>query len=215
MESLTDKFKTSRKHLTNVEHLSFVIGTGTDKDLKIANDIMKSVSYSLHNLGKLTMLELAAIKGVTKKKAAAVLAAMELGVRRQGTPMSQRIQITRSEDSYKAVLADLMDLSHEEFIVLLLSQSNKIIDKVFISVGGLSGTVVDVRKIYRAVIANPLCAGIILAHNHPSDNLNPSRADIEITAKIKEAGKLMDIMVLDHIIVAGNSYTSFVDEGLL
>ena len=97
----------------------------------------------------------------------------------------------------------------------MLSQQNEVIDKVFISVGGIAGTVVDVKKIFRAALANSLCAAVILGHNHPSNNLRPSKADISITKRIKEAGKHLDLAVLDHIIVAGTSYTSLADEGLM
>lgn len=212
---LLDKFKTSRKLLTNAESLSFILGTGTDKDLQIAKNLLQIVSYDLNLLGRLTMTELTSIKGITAKKAAAVLAAMELGIRRQATPINTKVQINCSQDIYNVVVADLKDLNHEEFLIVLLNQSNKVIEKSVISVGGLAGTVVDVKKIFKPALANSLCAAIILAHNHPSDNLNPSKADIDITRKIKEGGKFLDITVLDHIIVAGNSYTSLADEGLM
>lgn len=209
------KIKKGRKHLSNLELLSLAIGTGTENDLEIASAILQAVSYDLNRLARLSLNELTAIKGVTERKAAAVLAVFELGLRRESTPVASRPQITQSSDAYDVVKADLKDLGHEEFVILLLNQANKVIDRVFISVGGVAGTVVDVKKIFRAATANPYTAGIVLAHNHPSDNLNPSKADIDITKKIKEAGKYMDISVLDHIIVAGNGYTSLADEGLM
>ena len=109
----------------------------------------------------------------------------------------------------------MSDLPHEEFVVLLLNQANRVIDRKYISVGGVAGTVVDVKKIFRSVISNSLVAAIILGHNHPSDNPKPSKADIEVTKKIKSAGKNLDIAVLDHIIVTSMSYTSLADEGLM
>jgi len=209
------EMRKGRKHLSNNELLSLVIGSGTQNDTNIAANILQNVQYDLNALAKMTSLELQTIKGVTEKKAAAILAAMELGLRRQATPLASKPQISRSSDAYHIVMADLKDLPHEEFLILLLNQGNRVIDKISISVGGVAGTVVDVKKIFRPVLGNSLVAGIILAHNHPSDNLNPSKADIEITKKIKEAGKYLDIAVLDHIIVAGNSYTSLADEGLM
>lgn len=204
-----------RKHLTNVELLAFVLGTGTEQDIQIAKEVLKVLGNDLNRLGRLSLNELQAIKGVTEKKAAAILGCMELGLRRQGTPLVSKPQISQSLDAYNIMVADLADLSHEEFIILLLDQANRVIDKTYISVGGLAGTVVDVKKVFRAALANSLCAAIVLGHNHPSNNLNPSKADIDITKKIKEAGRYLDISVIDHIIVAGNSYTSLADEGLM
>jgi DNA repair protein RadC len=204
-----------RKNLTNAELLSLIIGTGTTQDVSIAKDLLKSIDKDLNRLGRLTLSELKAFKGMTTKKAAAILASMELGIRREATPLSTKPQITQSLDGYNILKPFLADLNHEEFVILLLNQGNRVIDKAFISIGGLAGTVVDVKKVFRAALENPLCAGIVLGHNHPSDNLNPSKADIDITKKIKEAGKYLDISVLDHIIVAGNSYTSLADEGLM
>lgn len=204
-----------RKHLTNAELLSLIIGNGTTQDIEIAKDLLKSIDNDLNRLGRLTFNELKKIKGITTKKAAAILGTMELGIRRESTPLSQKPQISQSSDAYDILKPFLADLNHEEFVILLLNQGNRVIDKAFISIGGMAGTVVDVKKVFRAALDNSLCAGIVLGHNHPSDNLNPSKADIDITKKIKEAGKYLDISVLDHIIVAGNSYTSLADEGLM
>lgn len=209
------KIRKGRKHLSNQELISLAIGTGTEKDLETAATVLQAVSYDLNRLARLSLDELKTIKGMTCKKAAAILSVFELGLRRESTPISQRPQITQSSDAYDVLKADLKDLAHEEFIILLLNQANRVIDKISISVGGLAGTVVDVKKILRPAIDNPYTSGIILAHNHPSDNMQPSKADIDITKKIKEAGKYMDIVVMDHIIIAGNGYTSLADEGLM
>lgn len=206
-----------RKHLTNAELLSILLGSGSPNEsaVALARRIIQHTGNNLNNLSKMSIDELKSFRGVGPAKAALISAALELGIRRQATPLESKPQISCSEDSYKVLLADLMDLPHEEFVVLLLNQANRVIDRVFISVGGVAGTVVDVKKVFRAVMGNPLVAGIVLGHNHPSDNLNPSKADIDITKKIKEAGKYLDIAVLDHIIVAGNTYTSLADEGLM
>jgi len=206
-----------RKHLSNAELLAILLGSGSrdESAVSLAQRILKGSQNNLNQLSKMSLRELQSFKGVGPAKAIAIAAALEIGIRRESTPLAQKPQITQSSDAYNVLKADLMDLPHEEFIVLLLNQANRVIDRIYISVGGVAGTVVDVKKIFRATLSNPLVAAVILAHNHPSDNLRPSKADIEITKKIKEAGKFLDIAVLDHIIVAGNSFTSLADEGLM
>lgn len=206
-----------RKHLSDAELLAILLGSGSiaESAVGLAKRILNTNNNNLQELGKLSIKELQQFKGVGPVKAITIVAALELGIRRQATPIASKPQITQSSDAYKVLLADLMDLPHEEFVVLLLNQANRVINRIYISVGGVAGTVVDIKKIFRAVLTNPLVTGIILGHNHPSDNLTPSKADISITKKIKEAGQLMDISVLDHLIIAGNSYTSLADEGLM
>lgn len=206
-----------RKHLSDAELLAILLGSGSMKEsaVGLAQRILNSKGNNLQELGKMSIKELQQFRGIGPVKAITIAAALELGIRRQATPIASKPQITQSSDAYKVLVADLMDLPHEEFVVLLLNQANRVINRIYISVGGVAGTIVDVKKIFRAVLVNPLVTGIILGHNHPSDNLNPSKADIEITKKIKEAGKCMDIAVLDHLIIAGNSYTSLADEGLM
>ena len=123
-------------------------------------------------------------------------------------------KITSSKDAYNIIFPLISDLQHEEFWVLLLNRSNKIIDKTKISQGGVTGTVIDVKIILKKAIEK-LASSVILCHNHPSGNIEPSEADIGITRKLKEAAEIMDIKLLDHIIVADNSYFSFLDEGIL
>lgn len=206
-----------RKHLSNAELIAILLGSGsaTESAVSLAQRILNSTNDNLNELGKRSIDELQKFKGIGPAKAIAIAAALELGIRRQATPLSQKPQITQSSDAYNVLVADLMDLPHEEFVVLLLNQANRVIDRIYISVGGVAGTVVDVKKIFRAVVSNPLVASIILGHNHPSDNLNPSKADIAITKKIREAGQYLDVSVLDHLIIAGNTYTSLADEGLM
>ena len=206
-----------RKHLSNAELIAILLGSGsvTESAVSLAQRILSSTNNNLNELGKRSIKELQKFKGIGPAKAIAISAALELGIRRQATPLIHKPQITQSSDAYNILVADLMDLPHEEFVVLLLNQANRVIDRIYISVGGVAGTVVDVKKIFRAVLGNPLVTSIILGHNHPSDNLNPSKADISITKKIKEAGQYLDISVLDHLIIAGNTYTSLADEGLM
>ena len=216
MKNLTIQLNSrGRKHLSNAQLLALMIGTGSKFDLDVAYNVLKKVGNNLQQLGRLSSNELQQIAGVSEEKASYINASMEIGIRRESTPISQKPLIKSSTDAYNVLKADLQDLNHEEFVILLLSQQNDVIDKVFISVGGIAGTVVDVKKIFRAALANSLCAAVILGHNHPSNNLRPSKADISITKRIKEAGKHLDLAVLDHIIVAGTSYTSLADEGLM
>ena len=206
-----------RKHLSNAELLAILLGSGSDRQsaVGLAQQILKSRNNNLNELGTMTLDELQQFRGVGPAKAIAIAAALELGIRRQATPLVRRPIISCSADAYRVLLGYLMDLPHEEFVVLLLNQSNCVLDCVSVSVGGVSGTVIDVKKIYRPVLANPLVTGIILGHNHPSGNPMPSKADLKLTKKIMDAGAYLDVRVCDHIIIAGNGYTSFLDDGLL
>jgi len=154
------------------------------------------------------------IKGIGKAKAIAIVSALELGRRRKLSESADRIRITSSDNVFEVFYQHLADLPHEEFWILLLNRSNKIIDKRKISQGGIAGTVTDIRMILKFAI-DVLASSIIVCHNHPSGNLQPSEADIQITRKIKDAATVMDIALLDHVIVAGKKYFSFADENLL
>ena len=202
--------------LSDTELIAILIGSGSKESsaVELARKILNSVNNNLHELGKLTVNDLQEIKGIGKAKAISVLAALELGKRRKLEDVIQKQKITGSNDVYEFFYPLLTDLPHEEFWVLLLNRSNCIIDKYKISQGGIAGTVIDVRLILKSAI-NKLASSIILCHNHPSGNLSPSEADIKITKKLNEASQLVDIKVLDHIIIGGNSYYSFLDEGML
>lgn len=206
-----------RKHLSNTELLAILLGSGSDRQsaVGLAQEILNVHNNDLRELGMTSLEALQQFRGVGPAKAITIAAALELGVRRQATPLTKRPVITCSDDAYRILLGYLMDLPHEEFVVLLLSQSNHVLGSLLIGVGGVSGTAVDVKKIFRPILSNPLVTGIILGHNHPSGNLKPSNSDIALTKKIVEASKLFDLRVCDHIIVAGNRYTSFLDKGLL
>jgi DNA repair protein RadC len=153
-------------------------------------------------------------KGMGEAKTINVLAALELGKRRQLDGHKKLTKITSSADVYNLFAIELAELQHEEFWILYLDRGNNVVDKSKISQGGVSGTVIDVRIIMKKAIEK-LVSSLILVHNHPSQNLTPSKADIDITHKTNNAAALLDIKVLDHIIVAGNNYTSFADEGIL
>jgi DNA repair protein RadC len=154
------------------------------------------------------------IKGIGEAKAITVAAALELGRRRKESEPDEKPRITSSADVFDNIKAELMDIPHEEFWVLLLNRANRVTKKKQISLGGVAGTVADPKIIFKLALEE-LASGIILAHNHPSGNLTASQADIDLTKKLKEAGKLLDIQILDHLIIAGKRYISFADEGLL
>lgn len=212
-EKLLEK---GRGVLSDAELIGILIGSGSKNEtaVELARRILSSVGNDLNALGKLNVAELCKFNGIGEAKAISIIAALELGRRRKIVEAPQRIKISNSKSVFDAVAPQISDLLHEEFWVLYLDRSNHIIRKSNISKGGVSGTVVDARIIFKQAIEN-LASAIVLCHNHPSGNLKPSEEDIRITKKLKEAGKLVDIAILDHIIIAGNNFFSFADEGLL
>lgn len=202
--------------LSDAELIAIIIGSGSKDEsaVELSRRILTSVNNNLNELGKLTIEDLTKYKGIGEAKAIGIVAALELGRRRKQSEIIQKQKITSSQDVYDIFHPVLADLSHEEFWALLLNRFNKVIDKQKISQGGISGTVTDVRIILRLAIEK-LATSIIICHNHPSGNVNPSDADISITKKIKESGSLMEIELLDHLIVTDGSYYSFADEGKL
>ena len=202
--------------LGDAELIALLIGSGTRElsAVELARQILKNADNNLNQLGKFTADDLQKLKGVGKAKAISIIAALELGRRRKLSEALDRPRITSSKDVYDVLFPLTSDLAHEEFWILLLNRSNKIIDKSRISQGGIAGTVIDIRIILKKAVEK-LASSIILCHNHPSGNRDPSKADINITRKLKEAAELMDIKLLDHIIIADNSYFSFLDEGVL
>src|SRR5690554_7596261 len=173
------------------------------------------VDNDLNKLARLGVDDLVNnFKGVGEAKAISIIAAMELGRRRKvGEPLEKR-KITSSRIAYEEFVPMLTDLNHEETWALLTDRSNKVITSIQVSRGGISGTVVDIRLILREAL-NYYASGIFLGHNHPSENCRPSPQDTQITKKLKEAARWMDIVLLDHIIVCGDNYFSFADEGII
>ena len=157
---------------------------------------------------------MARFKGMVTVKAISIIAALELGRRRREEEALKKEIISSSSDIVELIQPQLSDLIHEEFWLILLNRANHIITKTCISKGGISGTVVDPRLVFKAAIEHN-ASGIILCHNHPSGNSKPSNEDIQLTKKLREAGKNLDINVLDHIIIAGTSFYSFADEGII
>lgn len=205
-----------RAVLTNAELLGILIGSGNRNEsaVDLAKRILVSVDNDLNKLGMLGISDLVKFKGIGTAKAVNIASALELGRRRQSTETKQAKQITSSKDSYDVLYPMLADLNHEQFFVLLLNRSNRVIDLVKISQGGVAGTVADSKLIFKVALEK-LASAIIISHNHPSGNLKPSKADIQLTQRIKEAGAVLDIQVLDHLIIADDGYFSFADDGLL
>jgi DNA repair protein RadC len=204
-----------KKNLSDAELLAILIGSGSRKETAVglSQRILKSVENNLSELGKVSLAELMRFKGIGEAKAITIAAALELGRRRQLSGHIDRPQILSSKDGYNCIAPILMDIGHEEFWIILLNRANKVIGKEQISSGGVSGTVVDAKIIFRKTLETAPASSIILCHNHPSGNTRPSQADIDITKKLKDAGETLDIAVLDHLIIAENDYYSFADEG--
>lgn len=202
--------------LSDAELIAILIGSGNKSEtaVDLSKRILSENKNNLNELAKLSITDLEKYNGIGEAKAITIIAALELGRRRNLNEAIERQKIISSKDAYDIFSSIISDLPYEEFWVLLLNRSNKIIDKVRISSGGITGTIADVRIILKeAILKNS--TGIIVCHNHPSGNLNPSARDKELTKKIKNASEIMDIALLDHIIIAGNSFYSFADEGIL
>ena len=202
--------------LSDSELLAILIHNGSREKtaVDLAKDILKLSKDNLSELGKLSVKDLMKVKGIGEAKAIAIAAALELGRRRQISGTLQKKIISTSNDIADYFIAKLKDYRHEVFAVVFLNRANKINHFEIVSEGGITGTVADPRIILKKALEED-AVSIILCHNHPSGSLKPSRADEDLTHKIKEAAKYFDIRVLDHMIVSDGGYFSFADEGLL
>lgn len=202
--------------LTDAELLAIIIGSGTKSlsAVELSRIILEENNNSITTLSRKSVKDLIKFKGIGEAKAITIVAALELGRRCGAEPEMDRLIVRTSNDVGKAFGSLLRDLNVEEFWVLLLDRSNKEITRKRISIGGISGTVVDAKVIFKHAL-DFMSSSIILIHNHPSGNNTPSQADIQLTKQLKDAGKIMDIPILDHVIIAGKNYYSFADEGIL
>lgn len=202
--------------LSNSELIAILINHGTKEKsaVELAQEVLRLGKDNLHELGKLSVKELMRVKGIGEAKAISIVAAMELGRRRQALAYREKPAITSSSDVANYLQVLLKDYKHEVFAVVFLNRSNKINHFQIISEGGITGTVADPRLILKKALEED-AVSMILCHNHPSGSLKPSKADEELTYKIKEAAKYFDIKVLDHLIVSDDGYYSFADEGIL
>jgi DNA repair protein RadC len=200
--------------LTDAELLAILIGSGNTEEtaVELMRRVLASCNHNLNELGKLTVDDLCSYKGIGPAKAISICAASELGKRRKLSELTERNQVTCSTDVYNLMHPLMCDLPTEECWVLLLNQSNKVIDKIKISSGGISETSVDVRCVLREALIKR-AVSIILCHNHPSGNVRPSKEDDKLTSKVRQAGDYMNINLADHLIVCDGHYYSYVDEG--
>ncbi len=205
-----------RQALSDAELLGILLASGNKNEtaVQLAQRILNSHQNSINQLAKLDLNDLKKFKGVGEAKAVTIAAALEIGRRRNDETIYEKPKITSSQQAYHILKSKLSDLPHEEFWVLFMTRSNSVIKTECISKGGISGTVVDVRLILKPAI-ECLASSIILSHNHPSGNLKPSNEDLFLTKKVKEAAKLMDVNLQDHLIIGDQSYLSFADEGIL
>ncbi len=212
-EKLRDKGKAT---LSDAELVAILIGSGNKEEsaVELSKRILASVGNNLNELGKLSLKQLMDFKGIGEAKAITIAAAMELGRRRRGEEALERKKITSSISVFELMQPVIGELPHEEFWIVYLNNSNKVIQKQQLSKGGITGTLVDVRLVMKNALELG-ATGLILAHNHPSGTLKPSEADKQLTQKLKYAGESLDIKVLDHLIITEKAYFSFADENIL
>ncbi len=200
--------------LSDAELLAILIGSGNTKEtaVQLSQRILNKVSNNLGELGKLSVKELTTFEGIGKTKAVTILAAMELARRKSVAKPEKSAIIRSSDDAFRIFYPVLCDLQHEEVWYALTNRAGKVVEKAKLSMGGTGKTVADLRLILKPAI-HSLCYGIILCHNHPSGNIQPSHEDDRLTSNLEQAAKLVDIKLLDHIIISDQSYYSYADEG--
>jgi DNA repair protein RadC len=205
-----------KQNLSDAELLAIILGSGnkTQTAVQLAQYMLSQNKNNINELAKLNVNELKKFKGVGTVKAINIAATFELGRRRNDSSSDQKISIQSSKDAYQFFHARLTDLPHEEFWILILNVRKQLIKYEFIGKGGINGVLVDVRLICKSAIENNASA-IVIAHNHPSGNLSPSKEDKTITEKIKQALFVFDIVLIDHLIIGDRNYFSFADEGIL
>lgn len=205
-----------RAALSDAELIAILIGSGNQEEtaVELSKRILASVDFKLKDLGKLSVKDLIKFKGIGEAKAISIVAALELGRRRRDEEGVEKVKISSSKDVYEHFHGTLADLPYEEFWILLLDRSNKVLGKTKVSQGGVAGTVADPKIIFKFALEH-LASYVILCHNHPSGNLKPSQSDVQLTKQLKEAGNHLGIPVIDHIIVTEAGYYSFADENML
>ena len=202
--------------LSDAELVAILIRSGNRKEtaVDISKRILNNVNDNLIELSKLNVGDLSKYKGIGEAKALSIVAALELGRRRRESEVMEKKKITCSRDVFEIFQSNMSDQPYEEFWLLLLNRANKVITKINVSQGGISGTVVDPKRVFKHAIEHN-ASSIILCHNHPSGNTEPSDADINLTKKIRDGSEYLDIAILDHIIIGEEKYYSFKDEGKL
>ena len=205
-----------RHSLSDAELLAILIGSGTKEEtaLDLAKRILSAAGDNVGELARMGISDLMKIRGIGPARAILITAALEMGKRRNESEVLVKEKITCSRDAFEVLRSAMGDQPYEEFWILILNKANRVLRKCCISEGGISGTVVDPKKIFKIALDHH-ASSIILGHNHPSGNIQPSEADQKITRKVRDSGVLLDIAVLDHIIVGDGSYLSFADEGMI
>jgi DNA repair protein RadC len=205
-----------RRALSDAELIAILIGSGsrTESAVELSKRILYHYDNDLNKLAKASIAELSNFRGIGEAKAISIIAALEIGRRRNDTETKAIETILSSRDGYNIMRRHLVDLNHEEFWIILLGRASKFLGKELISKGGLSTTVADPKVIYHTALQYH-ATGIILVHNHPSGTLKPSQQDIQLTRNLAAAGKMLEINVFDHLIITDNGFFSFGDEGLL
>lgn len=212
-----EKFLSKGKNaLSDSELLAIIMRSGSRQEtaMELARKILNSVGNSWHQLSLLSVKDLMKFKGVGEVKAIAIATALEIGRRRAAQEIPEKAVITGSSDGYQILRKYLSDLRTEEFWAIFLNQSNRVLHFSQLTQGGINQSIVDIRILFKTALDHYATA-LIIAHNHPSGNLKPSKEDLEITRKIKEAGNMLNIRLLDHLIITQNSYVSLSDDGLL
>ena len=212
-EKLLSKGKAA---LSDAELIAILIGSGnrSESAVDLSKRILGNIDNNLNALGKLSVARLTTFNGIGPAKAISIVAAMELGRRRRESEAISLTKVSSSQSIFEIMQPVIGELAHEEFWIIYLNNANKIIQKSQLSKGGITGTLVDVRLVFKTAVENG-AVGIILSHNHPSGNLQPSDADKQITRKLKLAAESLDIKILDHVIVTETGYFSFADDGIL
>ncbi len=202
--------------LSDAELIAILIGSGSKNEsaVELSKRILASANNNLNELGKVSINQLMQFKGIGEAKAVTIAAALEIGRRRRGEEEQKITKITSSISVFELLQPILGDLEHEEFWIIYLNNSNKVLHRAQLSKGGITGTLVDVRLVMKQALELGAVA-MILAHNHPSGTLKPSNADKQITQKLKEGAIVLDLKVLDHLIITQKEYFSFADEGIL
>ncbi|MEJ1240693.1 DNA repair protein RadC [Chryseolinea sp. T2] len=202
--------------LSDAELISLLLGSGTRSisSVELGRRVLHHANNNLHDLARMSVKDLVRVGGIGHSKAMAIVAALELGRRRRELSPESRPRLSKSADAFDLLKPFLQDIPHEEFWIILVNRANRLIKIGQISQGGVAGTVADPKIIFKMAIEE-LASGIILAHNHPSGNITASQADIELTRKLSAGARLLEVQVLDHIILAGQKYFSFADEGMM
>ncbi|MEO6520366.1 MAG: DNA repair protein RadC [Mucilaginibacter sp.] len=205
-----------RRTLTDAELIAILIGSGSrdESAVELSKRILHHYKNDLNAVGKASVSELCKFKGIGEAKAISIVAALELGRRRDDTEAALIEKITGSRDAYKILYPLLADLNHEEFWIMLLNKGNKVLGTHLVSKGGMATTIADPKIIFQVALEHH-AASIILSHNHPSGSLKPSAEDLNLTKKLTAGARLLDLVIFDHLIITDHSYYSFADEGVL